>query len=166
MFCNPGKYLALFDEDGDAHLSYKEYLEMDRYDWPIEQTGDIFLDEYNSFDYDKDGFISRDELCDNMKCWTTSVPCTKGMLDLYTTDGDRDDDGKIGFTEWSFLKLVYMIDNNPKEGFISEEEFDWFVTSMGMDWEFDSFDDDNDRVISLEEWMTNAAQAWGIDYNE
>ena len=122
MFCNPGKYLALFDKDGDAHLSYSEYLEMDRYDWP-ESTGDIVLDEFNSFDYDKDGFISRDGLRENMNCWATwsSLQDTKGMLDLYMTVGDRDGDGKIGLAEWSFLKLAYLADNNPKDGFISEE---------------------------------------------
>ena len=37
---------------------------------------------------------------------------------------------------------------------------------MELNWEFDSFDDDKDGMISLEEWMTNAARVWGIDYNE
>lgn len=159
-------YLAKFDYNQDHFLSYDEYLAMDRYDWSNEEeTNDLMLDEYNSFDYDKDGFISRDELSDNMKCWTTSVPTTTAMLDLYMTVGDRDGDGKIGYAEWNFLKFFFMIDNAPKDGFLSEEEFDWFVSTMGLGWDFDSFDNDKDAVISLEEWMVNAALAYGIDYN-
>lgn len=100
-----------------------------------------------------------------MKCWTTSVPTTTAMLDLYMTVGDRDGDGKIGYAEWNFLKFFFMIDNAPKDGFLSEEEFDWFVSTMGLGWDFYSFDNDKDAVISLEEWMVNAALAYGIDYN-
>jgi len=170
MFCNPGKYLALFDNDGDGYLSYKEYLAMDRHDWSKtdeEQTNDIFRDEYNSFDYDHDGFISRDELFDNMKCWATSVAETPAaMMDLYMAVGDRNGDARIGFAEWSFLKLFYMIDNNPKDGSLSKEEFDYFLTTMDISWDFDSFDDDKDGMISLEEWMINAAEVQGIDYND
>ena len=148
MFCNPGKYLAVFDNDGDGYLSYKEYLEMDRNDpskTDEEQTNDIFLDEYNSFDYDHDGYISRDELFDNMKCWATSVAeAPAAMMDLYMIAGDRNGDARIGFAEWNFLKFFYMIDNNPKDGFLSKEEFAYFLTTMNMSWDFDSFDDDND----------------------
>ena len=82
-------------------------------------ASDILLDEFNSFDYDKDGFLSRDELSKNMKCFAgyTTLQDTKGMVDLYMTVGDRDGDGKIGYIEWNFLKMAGQIDFDPKYGF-------------------------------------------------
>eukprot|EP00956_Cyclotella_meneghiniana_P021906 scaffold40594_cov53-Cyclotella_meneghiniana.AAC.3 len=164
MFCNPGLGLV-WDNDGDGYLSYKEYLKMDR-NTKDEQEYDAGVDEYNSFDYDQDGFLSRKELFDNMKCWAYSVDPTAAMMDLYMAVGDPNGDARISLAEWSFLKLFYLTDWSPKDGYLSKEEFENFLTLVNISWDFDSFDDDKDGMISLEEWMINAAEMWGVDYND
>eukprot|EP00956_Cyclotella_meneghiniana_P040832 scaffold206546_cov41-Cyclotella_meneghiniana.AAC.1 len=152
IYSNPGKFLVLWDNDGDGYLSYKENLKFDC-DW-------------SSFDYDQDGFLSREELFDNMKCWEQSVDPPAAMMDLYMAVGDRNGDARIGLVEWSFLNLFYVIDWIPKDGSLSKEEFENFLTLTNTSWDFDSFDDDKDGMISLGEWMINAAEMQGVDYND
>ena len=155
----------MFDNDDDF-LSYNEFLTIDRgglSDADVSSVADILSDEYNSYDYNRDGFLSREELHDNMQCWITSIPVTKALLDLFTTAGDIDGNGQIGFTEWNFLKMFYLVDNAPKDGYLSKEEWHYYVTTMGIEWDFNLLDD-GDEKISLEEWMVYAAEAFGETY--
>ena len=90
--------IAAIDKNDDKELNFKEFCEL--YD-QIKESGDSIREQFNFFDKDGSGTISKKELKQAMKELNENI--SKTELKRMLKDTDVDGDGEVNFEEFKAM---------------------------------------------------------------